>query len=111
MIQTSKLPVFMSWNRQLQALCLNRSYATHWDPKFKKLRAAKVVKIKFPDFEQIKKNDMFDLTPEEKRSRAIKEGIEPPISFEYKPINITTSSKKENFLSFLVIFILFSFYF
>jgi large subunit ribosomal protein L45 len=93
MIQILKLPVSRCWTKQFQIICLNRSYATHWDPKFKKLRRDKVVKIKFPDFEKIKKNDMFELTAEERRSRSIKEGIEPPISFEYKPINITTSSK------------------
>lgn len=88
--------VLTSLNRQLQAGALNRlltrSYATHWDPKFKELRKAKVVKVKFPDFDEIKNNDMFNMTAEEKRARSIKEGIEPPISFEYKPINITTSS-------------------
>ena len=100
-----KCPVLISWSKSLQNVRLNeiitRSYATHWDPKFKKLRRDKVVKIKFPDFEEIKKNDMFDMTAEEKRSRAIKEGIEPPINFEYKPINITSSSKDSLFSLFV----------
>ena len=78
--------------KYLNTILLCRSYATHWDPKFRSIRREKVVKIKFPDFERIKKNETLKMTAEEKRSRSIKEGIEPPISFEYKSINITTSS-------------------
>jgi hypothetical protein len=91
--------------KQFDIKCLNRilfsrCYATHWDPKFKKIRRDKIVEMKFPDFEKVKKNNMFKMTAEEKRSHAIKEGIDPPISFEYKPINITTSSKIFIFLFF-----------
>jgi hypothetical protein len=31
-------------------------------------------------------------TAEKRRARLIKEGITPPVSFEYKPINFSTSS-------------------
>lgn len=93
--------------KQFEIKCLNRilfsrCYATHWDPKFKKIRRDKIVEMKFPDFEKVKKNNMFKMTAEEKRSHAIKEGIDPPISFEYKPINITTSSKIFIFCFFLI---------
>lgn len=49
--------------------------------------------MKLPDFEKIAKTDMAGETLEERRSKFIKEGIEPPTSFEYKPFNITTSSR------------------
>lgn len=69
-----------------------RCMATHWDPKFKKLRKEKFIKIELPDFDKIRKTDETTETAEERRARMIKEGIEPTISFEYKPINISSSS-------------------
>merc|ERR1719223_1384528 len=70
-----------------------RSLATHWDPKFKKLRKNKFVKMNAPDFDKIRNEDMNMQTAEERRAYFIKEGVEPPTSFEYKPFNITTSSE------------------
>lgn len=71
-----------------------RGLATHWDPKYRKLRANKVVKPTLPDYEKVKGTlNQKNETAEERRSRLIKEGISPPISFEYKPINFTTSSE------------------
>ena len=49
--------------------------------------------LKLPDFNKIRNDDMNQQTAEERRSTFIKEGIEPPLSFDYKPFNITTSSK------------------
>lgn len=80
-------------NQHAQTLTATRSLATHWNPQFKKQRKAKFVKMKLPDFEKIAKTDMAGETLEERRSKFIKEGIEPPTSFEYKPFNITTSSE------------------
>jgi hypothetical protein len=77
---------------------LVRSLATHWDPKFKKLRKQKFVKMKLPDFDKIRKDDMNQQTNEERRANFIKEGIEPPVSFEFKPFNITTSSRYLKFV-------------
>ena len=56
--------------KQFDIKCLNRilfsrCYATHWDPKFKKIRRDKIVEMKFPDFEKVKKNNMFKMTAEE----------------------------------------------
>ena len=60
-----------------------RSLATHWDPKFKRLR-----KNKFTEPNLLE----FDTNTKEK----VKRGVEPPSSFIYKPINITSSSIKVN---------------
>jgi len=49
--------------------------------------------MNLPDFEKIRKDDMNQKTNEERRATFIKEGIEPPVSFEYKPFNITTTSR------------------
>lgn len=50
-----------------------------------------VLKFELPDYDKIR--DDSKKTFEEQRAKSIKEGIEPPISFEYKPLNITTSSE------------------
>lgn len=60
-----------------------RSLATHWDPKFKRLRKNKFTEPNLLDFDT-------------KTKEKVKRGIEPPSSFIYKPINITSSSKKVN---------------
>lgn len=70
-----------------------RGLATHWDPKFRRLRGAKVIKPELPDYEKIKNQSNQKETKEERRSRSIKEGISPPVTFEYKPINFATSSE------------------
>lgn len=71
-----------SFTKQLIAFnennIITRSLATHWDPKFKKLRKNKFTKVKLLDFDE--------------RKERVKRGIEPPNSFVYKPINITSSS-------------------
>jgi len=96
-----------------------RSFATHWDPKFRKLRGQKVVKVniihmksvislfikirlfemilfeikpKLPEFDKIKLGNDKSETKEEERARRIKEGFEPPVGFEYKPLNFSSSS-------------------
>ena len=87
----STLRVVASLSRQQQQRCL----ATHWNPKFKTLRKQKVIKPDLPDYEKVMHpgRELRDKTTQERRAHAIKEGIDPPISFEYKPINITTSSE------------------
>ena len=56
-----------------------RCLATHWDPKFKKLRKNKFTKPDLLDFDT-------------KTKDKVKRGVQPPNSFFYKPINITSSS-------------------
>ena len=48
--------------------------------------------MKLPDFDKMRGNDLNQQTDEERRANLKKEGIDPPINFEYKPFNITTSS-------------------
>lgn len=61
----------------------SRSLATHWNPKFRRLR-----KNKFTEPNLLE----FDTNTKEK----VRRGVEPPTSFIYKPINITSSSKQLN---------------
>lgn len=46
----------------------------HWNPKFKRLRTLKVIKVELPDFQE----KPGDITPEEGRSRMKERGILPP---------------------------------
>ena len=102
--------LLISKNLTFQFRCL----ATSWNVKFRKLRAKKVVKVvkkliilsrkivnlyfcfclkpDLPKMDRIRLGYDKSETKEEERARRIKEGFEPPISFEYKPINISSSS-------------------
>jgi large subunit ribosomal protein L45 len=64
-----------------------------WNPKFRKLRAQKTVKLDLPDFDKLKFGQSKSETKEEMRSRRIKEGFEPPVGFEYKPLNFASSNE------------------
>lgn len=59
----------------------------HWDPKFKWLRAKKVIKVKLPDFEDRRTED--DMTPEEIRSKMKEKGIQPPRPWIERPFYIS----------------------
>ena len=55
-------------------------------------------KPNLPDFDKLRKSP-FDIndTPEKRRAHLIKEGISPPVTFEYKPINFSTSGILDSF--------------
>lgn len=96
MLSSTRQLVLNAASKQMQVasslLTLPRYYATHWNPKFKALRKAKFVKPKLPDFNTILKSNTNE-TSEERRARFIKEGMSAPITFEYKPVTITSSSE------------------
>lgn len=54
-------------------LTLVRNINKHWDPKFKRLRRLKVVKVDLPDF----RTDPKTMTKEEIRKEMIKKGMLP----------------------------------
>ncbi|KAK0097807.1 hypothetical protein PV326_013648 [Microctonus aethiopoides] len=64
-----------------------RNHNKHWNPKFKKLRAQKLIKIKLPDY--TKSND--DLTPEEVRSKMKEQGLKPSRPWIEKQIFISAT--------------------
>ncbi|XP_028170718.1 probable 39S ribosomal protein L45, mitochondrial [Ostrinia furnacalis] len=61
--------------------------AKHYDPKFKKLRAKKFVKVKLPDF-----NEDFDTLSKEKLRQKMKErGVLPPRPWMERPFYISAT--------------------
>ncbi|CAF0857156.1 unnamed protein product [Brachionus calyciflorus] len=75
------LPLFLSLSKlSLTEQIAVRCMATHWDPKFKRLRKNKFTEPNLLDFDS-------------KTQDKVKRGVEPPGSFMYKPINITCSKE------------------
>ncbi|RZF36389.1 hypothetical protein LSTR_LSTR002985 [Laodelphax striatellus] len=62
----------------------------HFNPKFKKLRAAKVIKVKLPDEEKMRKAK-DDYTSEEIRSRMKELGIHPVYFPRERPVYISST--------------------
>ncbi|XP_063993208.1 large ribosomal subunit protein mL45 [Diachasmimorpha longicaudata] len=58
----------------------------HWNPKFKKLRAEKVIKVKLPDYQ---KEDNDELTAEKIRSKMKEQGLQPSNPWIERPIFIS----------------------
>lgn len=59
----------------------------HWNPKFKKFRREKVIKVNLPNF-----NEKFEeLTPEQQRSRMKEKGIMPPRPYIERPFYISST--------------------
>ncbi|XP_064471916.1 large ribosomal subunit protein mL45-like [Ornithodoros turicata] len=61
----------------------------HWNPKFKRERRLKYVKIELPDYEEIRLKDR--LTLEEMRSKLKEKGIAPARPWTEKPVFISCS--------------------
>jgi large subunit ribosomal protein L45 len=59
----------------------------HWDPKWKKLRAAKVVKIEIPNMNE----KMEDLTQEEIRTKMKQRGLLPPRPYMERPFYVSST--------------------
>uniref|UniRef100_A0A1B6D8W5 Large ribosomal subunit protein mL45 n=1 Tax=Clastoptera arizonana TaxID=38151 RepID=A0A1B6D8W5_9HEMI len=57
----------------------------HWNPKFKKLRSQKVIKVNLPDFEQINKKQ-YELSTEEVRSKMKENGLFPRRPWIERPL-------------------------
>lgn len=64
-----------------------RYHNKHWNPKFKKLRALKYVKVELPDFNE----KVEDLSQSEINSRMKKRGILPPRPWMERPFFISST--------------------
>lgn len=63
----------------------------HRDPRFRKDRALKFIKVELPDYEQMRRQKRGQLSPEEIRGIMKKEGMAPTRPYQEKPILITTT--------------------
>jgi len=68
---------------------LERMNNKHWNPKFKKERSEKVLKVFLPDFDKERKNEK--LSVEEMRAQLKEKGIAPTRSWNEKPMFIGSS--------------------
>lgn len=74
-----------------QAIYVQQRFTTkHWNPKWKKQRREKVLKVELPDFEQFRMKDR--LTPEEARSKLKEKGIAPGRQWMEKPFYMSCSA-------------------
>ncbi|XP_037036456.1 probable 39S ribosomal protein L45, mitochondrial [Bradysia coprophila] len=64
-----------------------RHHNKHWNPKFKKLRALKVIKVKLPDYRE--KSE--DLTKDQIKSRMKARGVLPPRPWMERPFFISST--------------------
>lgn len=63
----------------------------HWNPKFRKLRSQKMVKVKLPDFEDLSK-PYEQLTKEEVKTRMKDRGILPDRPWVERPLYISSTA-------------------
>ncbi|XP_076437207.1 large ribosomal subunit protein mL45-like [Babylonia areolata] len=61
----------------------------HYDPKFRKQRARKFLKVDIPDFQKLMKESR--MSPDEFRMKLKKDGKLPPRTFQERPINISNT--------------------
>lgn len=64
----------------------------HWNPKWKKERRQKVIKIKLPSFEDNEDEDPTKLDKEQIRSRMKEHGFLPQKTWQEKPAFISSTS-------------------
>lgn len=62
----------------------------HWDVKWRKLRAAKVLKIDLPDFDKLRRE--ANMTPDEFRAELKRRGHMPPRQFQDRNILISSTN-------------------
>ncbi|XP_055950532.1 probable 39S ribosomal protein L45, mitochondrial [Argiope bruennichi] len=67
-----------------------REFRKHINPKFRKERAKKVIKIQLPDFEEQRRDEKLSL--EEMRSKLKEKGIVPPREWSEKPIFVSCTA-------------------
>lgn len=68
---------------------LPRNIAKHWNPKWKKYRKEKVIKVDLSQFE--KKSEDDEISKEEKRSKMKERGIFPQKPWQEKPMYISAT--------------------
>ncbi|XP_015110350.1 probable 39S ribosomal protein L45, mitochondrial [Diachasma alloeum] len=75
-----------SISRQSIILTQIRNHNKHWNPKYKKLRAEKVIKIKLPDYQ---KEEDEELAAEKVRTKMKEQGLQPSRPWVERPIFIS----------------------
>jgi len=60
----------------------------HWNPKWKRMRAQKFIKMEIPDLNE---KNIEELTPDERRSKMKKRGILPPRPYMERPFYISAT--------------------
>ncbi|XP_029634515.1 probable 39S ribosomal protein L45, mitochondrial isoform X2 [Octopus sinensis] len=89
----TKMPCLLMKHPQLPMLMKQQVmfYPTskHYNPKFRKERRRKFLKIDLPDFEKHQREKK--MSPDELRMKMKKEGKVPPRSHEERPINISST--------------------
>lgn len=81
-IQSKYAPIVMT-----QQVCFKAK--KHYDPKFRKQRREKFLKIDLPDYDEIKRDSK--LPPDELRMKMKKDGKLPPRIFQDKTVNISST--------------------
>ncbi|XP_023220831.1 probable 39S ribosomal protein L45, mitochondrial isoform X1 [Centruroides sculpturatus] len=66
-------------------------YSKHWNPKFRKERGLKMLKLELPDYDELRREK--ELTPEEIRAKMKERGIAPPRPWNEKPIFISCTGE------------------
>lgn len=66
-----------------------RCISKHWNPKWKKERREKVIKIKLPSFEDANEDDPTNMNKEEVRSRMKEHGFLPQKPWQERPTFIS----------------------
>lgn len=68
----------------------NTGTGKHWDPKWKKLRGKKFIKVDLPDYEEIKR--VKTMPQEELRSHMKEKGVAQHRPWQDRPINISATA-------------------
>lgn len=66
----------------------HRNIAKHWNPKFKRLRALKVIKVELPNYHE----KASDMTPDERNAKYKERGIKPNRPWQERPFYLSTVS-------------------
>ncbi|GFT25130.1 probable 39S ribosomal protein L45, mitochondrial [Nephila pilipes] len=66
---------------------LLQSRLKHYNPKFRKERSRKVIKIKLPDYDEVRKSEKLSI--EEIRAKMKEKGIAPPRQWNEKPLFVS----------------------
>lgn len=67
----------------------SRDHSKHWNPKFKWLRAKKVIKVDLPNYQENEE----ELSDEEKNRRMKERGIVPARPWSERPIILASVSQ------------------
>ncbi|XP_054260513.1 probable 39S ribosomal protein L45, mitochondrial [Macrosteles quadrilineatus] len=70
----------------------SETFSKHWNPKFKKLRAKKVIKVELPDYDKASRS-VNELSKEEIRSIMKEKGILPSSPWMERPYFISTTGE------------------